>query len=243
MTLTAALGQDYHVHSTFSDGASTLAENVRAARQRGLRRLCLTDHVRRDTTWLPDYVAAVEPLQDGSDPEVLCGVETKILNRTGELDLPPDLSGIELVLIADHQFPGEHGPVLPAEMRALIDRGAISQAAAISALIDATASALDQARGRPAVIAHLFSLLPKMGLSESAIPADQLELLARRARDTGALLEVNEKWSCPSARTVSVFAATGASIVAGSDSHDCRDIGVYSTVRETLDTVAAGSVA
>jgi putative hydrolase len=56
----ARLSEDYHVHSTFSDGVSTVAENVQAARQRGLRTLCLVDHVRRDSAWVPDFVTAVE---------------------------------------------------------------------------------------------------------------------------------------------------------------------------------------
>jgi histidinol phosphatase-like PHP family hydrolase len=47
-----ALDEDFHVHSTFSDGESTLVENVRAARERALRTLCLVDHVRRDTARL-----------------------------------------------------------------------------------------------------------------------------------------------------------------------------------------------
>jgi len=51
-----AFDEDFHVHSTFSDGASTLAENVRVARERRLRTLCLVDHVRADTAWLPDFV-------------------------------------------------------------------------------------------------------------------------------------------------------------------------------------------
>jgi len=32
-------------------------------------------------------------------------------------------------------------------------------------------------------------------------------------------------------------------VVASSDSHDCRDVGVYRTVRQTLGAVAAGSAA
>jgi putative hydrolase len=63
-----AFDEDFHVHSTFSDGASTLAENVRVARERRLRTLCLVDHVRADTAWLPDFVRAVAPYRaaDGS---------------------------------------------------------------------------------------------------------------------------------------------------------------------------------
>jgi len=239
----AVLEADHHVHSTFSDGISTVAENVRAAERRGLRLLCLTDHVRRDTDWVPEFVAAVDPLRRTAGLEIRTGVESKILDQAGQLDLPPGLDGIDLILIADHQFPGEHGPVLPGEMRVLIGRGTLSGAAAVTALIDATAGALARAAGRQALIAHLFSILPKLGLSESVVPDRELALLAGRARDTGALLEINEKWACPSARTASAFVCAGVPVVASTDSHDCRDVGVYATVGRTLDEIAAGRAA
>lgn len=238
MTMPASLDEDYHVHSTFSDGVSTVEENVREAARQGLARICLTDHVRRDTTWVADFVSAVRPLRRGPDLEILVGVEAKILDQAGQLDLPPGLDGIDLVLIADHQFPGEHGPVLPGEMRILISAGTLSGAEAISALIDATASALARAAGPRPLIAHLFSVLPKMGLSETEVPDGELDLLAGRARDTGALLEVNEKWSCPSPRTVSAFVSAGVPVVASTDS---RGIGRDSTVSDTLQVLASGS--
>ncbi len=59
-----ALDEDHHVHSAFSDDAvSTVAENVRAARDRGLRVLCLADHVRQASPWVPEFVAAVRELR------------------------------------------------------------------------------------------------------------------------------------------------------------------------------------
>jgi len=108
------------VHSTFSDGASSLEENVRTAQERGLRTLCLVDHVRRDTAWLPSFTAAVDRYRDQPGLRVLAGVEAKILDTSGRLDLPPALDGIDLVLIADHQFPADNGPVHPAHVRAAI---------------------------------------------------------------------------------------------------------------------------
>ena len=91
-TMNVALDEDFHVHSTFSDdGASTLAENVRAARRRGLRTVCLVDHVRRDTRWLPEFVAAVDQYRGEPGLRVLAGVEAKILDAAGHLDLPPGL--------------------------------------------------------------------------------------------------------------------------------------------------------
>jgi putative hydrolase len=237
MSLDVALDEDFHVHSTFSDGASTVAENVAAAQERGLRTLCLVDHVRQDTTWVPDFTAAVRAYRDRPGLRVLAGVEAKILDASGRLDVPPGLArsdGIDLVLIADHQFPGRHGPVHPAEVRAAIDSGGMTEAEAIERLCQATANAL-----RPgALLAHLFSLLPKIGLDEAMVPAPLLAHLAARVASAGALVEVNEKWSCPSARTLAALAEAGVSLVAGSDSHHRRDVGVYYSVRQAVGAAA-----
>ena len=230
-----ALDEDFHVHSTFSDGASTLAENVAAARERGLRTLCLVDHVRRDTVWVPDFIAAVEPYRHQPGLRVLAGVEAKILDTTGQLDIPSDLglqTRLDLVLIADHQFPADNGPVHPAQVRAAIEDGSMTGAEAIERLCEATANAL-QAGFQP-LLAHLFSVLPKIGLTEAMVPDAILTHLAKRVAHAGAMMEVNEKWSCPSNRTVAAMAAAGVSLVAGSDSHHCRDVGVYHSVRQTV---------
>jgi putative hydrolase len=235
------LDEDYHVHSTFSDDAvSTLAENMAAARERGLRTICLAEHVRRAVAWVPDFLSAVHALRPVPGLDVLAGVEAKILDRTGALDLPDGAGGADLVLIADHQFPADRGPVHPGEMRDAIARGDVTEEEVIDCLIEATASALTMA-ARPQ-LAHLFSILPKMGLAESAVPDQAIGLIARQASITGALLEVNEKWACPSARTVRAFAAAGVRLVASTDSHHCRDIGVYASVRRTRDDAFAEAV-
>ena len=236
MTRMVALDEDYHVHSLFSDGVSTVDENVAAARDRGLRTLCLADHVRAGTGWVDDFVRAVWPLRALAGLEILAGVETKILDRTGRLDLPASIDGIDLVLIADHQFPGGTGPVHPRDMREALESGQASAPDVISCLVDATANAvqgLASARPRP-LIAHLFSLLPKMGLAESQVPDELLGLLADQAREAGALVEVSEKWACPSARTLRALHQAGVPLVASTDSHDSLAIGSYTVVRRIL---------
>jgi putative hydrolase len=235
-----ALDEDFHVHSAFSDDAvSTVADNVRAAGERGLRTLCVADHVRRDTAWVPELAAAVAACRDQPGLRVLAGVEAKILDTAGRLDLPPDLDGIDLVLIADHQFPADDGPAHPDRVRAAIDAGQLTAAEAIARLCDATANAL-QATDRGRVLAHLFSLLPKIGLDEAMVPAPLLGRLAERVARAGAMVEVNEKWGCPSPRTVAAMLRAGVSVVAGSDSHRCDDVGVYRTVRLTTGRLTAG---
>ena len=227
------LDEDFHVHSTFSDGASTLADNVQAARERGLRTLCLVDHVRRDTTWVPEFTAAVAEHRHQPGLRVLAGVEAKILDTSGRLDIPPALGGIDLVLIADHQFPSDTGPVHPAEVSVALEYGGLQPAEAVERLCEATANAVLGCGFRP-LVAHLFSLLPKIGLDEAMVPEPLLADLAKRVAQAGAMVEVNEKWSCPSPRTVAAMLDAGVQLVAGSDSHHCRDVGVYRSVRLTV---------
>jgi putative hydrolase len=232
-----AVAEDFHVHSLFSDGASTVAENVRVARQRGLRRICLVDHVRADTDWVPRFAQAVRAVRDLPGIDILSGVETVILDRTGRLDLPPGgMPGVDLVLIADEWFPADLGPVEPSELRAALRRGDITPREAVTCLAEATINALDLVP-RP-VLAHLFGVLPKTGLAETDVPDILLRRLADAASAAGALIEVNERWACPSARTLRAFASAGVPVVAGSDSHDCQEIGRYDSVTRTLRALA-----
>jgi putative hydrolase len=168
---------------------------------------------------------------------VLAGVEAKILNRRGRLDLPVLPRGIDLVLIADHQFPGGHGPA-GKDPRPAAGRRACGRRG--DRLPGRGDSGCSYAGPVLPLIAHLFSVLPKMGLDESQVPAEMLDMLAGQLRRAGALVEVHEKWGCPSARTAAVLAGAGVRLVASTDSHDCADIGVYTSVRHALDAAAGG---
>jgi putative hydrolase len=232
------LAADHHVHSTFStDATSTIAENIAAAQRRGLDTLVLTDHVRTGTTWLPEYVAAVRAAAEGSEVLVRCGVEAKLLDRAGRLDLPPQRPDLDRVLIADHQYPGSDGPVSPEVVRRQLDDGSLTADEVAQTIVDATVAALTRAPNPQ--LAHLFSLLPKVGLDESAIEADQLERLVAAARDAGALVEVNEKWGCPGPGAVAAFRAAGVAVVASTDSHRASDVGRYRRVTEIVGASAA----
>ncbi|MFJ2550841.1 PHP domain-containing protein [Microbacterium sp. NPDC087591] len=228
----AALRGDHHVHSTFSDDAvSTLAENVAAAAAIGLTTLRLVDHVRQSTTWVPEYLTAVHALEVPEGLTVLTGVEAKILNAAGDLDIPALPAGIDRILIADHQFPGVDGPLGPTAVRELIADG-WAEADVLDQFVSAFISAMQRYPGNQ--LAHCFSLLPKIGLAESDLGAERVEAWARAAAQTGTLVEVNEKWGCPEAPTLAALRAAGVEIVASTDSHVASDVGRYSRVSALL---------
>lgn len=229
----SVLRGDHHVHSTFSDDAvSSLAQNVAAAATVGLETLRLVDHVRRSTDWVPEYLAAVAALRVPDGLTVLTGVEAKILDRAGSLDIPALPAGIDRILIADHQFPGADGPLGPSEVRARLAAG-WSEEDALDDLVHALVAAMHRHPGNQ--LAHCFSILPKIGLAESRLGAERLAAWASTAAATGTLVEVNEKWGCPEPATLAALREAGAGIVASTDSHDAAEVGRYRRVRDLLD--------
>lgn len=235
------LTQDHHVHTTFSDdGRSTVTENINAARARGLRTICLADHVRRDSAWTPHFTSLVRAVADDNDDiEILFGVEAKILDRSGRLDLPDDLPPVHRVLIADHEYPSEHGPVPADELRRRLDYQELTAAEAVDTLVVATMKAMERTPG--AQLSHLFSLLPRVGLSEDSVHTNQVRALAGQARQSGAVVEANEKWGCPSRAVLGEFADAGVAVVAASSSHHAADVGVYDRVAELTEGIGPGS--
>ncbi len=224
--------EDMHVHSTFSDGRSTLYENVEAAITRGLRRFASVDHVRRDTTWLPTYIGEVGRLKKAfrGRLEIEVGVEAKILNELGELDLPPNIDGVDCILAADHQFPLGDRCYNPTEICGFVRAGTITPSALVDALLTSYDRVMRRYRNQNVILAHPFSILPKVGLSESQIADESIRLLARRARETGTRVEISERWRCPSARIAGMLDERGVGIYFSTDSHAAEDIGRYDYV-------------
>lgn len=235
-----SLQEDLHTHSTFSDGKDDLETNVVAAVGQGIRRLGCVEHVRRDTEWLPSFVAEVRRCSQSHDIELLACVETKILNTAGELDIPVELDGVDRIFVADHQFPLPGRCATPKEVKQLLRDGVYSEHDLIALLVEATIASMG--RYPNLVLAHLFSILPKVGLSESQVSVDYLLRIAAAARRYDVWVEVDERWRCPSERTVLVLARAGVHIVASTDSHMAKRIGHYDYVAQVAQTLQADSL-
>ncbi len=226
--MTIALNEDHHVHSTVSDGRTTLGENIRAAEAMGLKRLGCVEHVREDSRWIGDYLDTVRGLQARTEVELIVGVETRINNEYGALCMPKDMPQVDRVYIADHRLPIGSEALTLGQARAAMKDGSLTPKRVIDALMLSTERAIKRHPG--AVIAHLCSFLPKLGLSEAMVGHLAVLRLAHIARQTGAILEVDERWACPSLSIVAVFLNAGVPVVASSDAHHAKDIGQYTYV-------------
>lgn len=232
-------GSDLHVHSTFSDGASTIEEDLASAAGHGLHTLGLVDHVRRDTTWVPEFAAAVRALDGTTGVRVLLGVEAKILDVDGAVDLPAELPSLDYVLIADHQLPRPEGPMHPRDATEALAQRVLTVDEVVADLVEATINSFgcyDRA-----IVAHPFSILPKCGIHEDQVPEALVRRLGQHARQAGVVFEINEKWTCPSARVAGLLAETGVGITLSTDAHHEARVGRYCYVDEVASGL--GSVA
>jgi putative hydrolase len=230
------LDEDWHVHSTFSDGADTVEVNVDRAVWRGLRRLGCVDHVRRSSTFVPEYVATVRRVRSSSPIELSIGVEAKMLDREGRLDLPHDMRGVELVYIADHQWPGPRDALDPATVRTAVTNGTLTATDAVTQLVTATVAAMYRyADTRHLVLAHPFSILPRVGLDEHDLPDEALFQIAGVAVETDTMIEASERWRCPNERMIRVCESLGVTMVAATDAHRADDVGMYDFVHQLAE--------
>ena len=171
---------------------------------------------------------------------VLAGVEAKILDTSGRLDLPPGLDGIDLVLIADHQFPGGRRPGAPGPRCGRPSAAAaMTPAEAIERLCEATRERAGRdgprAAARPPVQRAAQDRARRgHGARAAARPA------GRAGRRRGGDGRDQREVGLPVGPHGRRHGAGRRPLVAGSDSHHCRDVGVYRSVGLT---VGAGSPA
>ena len=220
-----ALTQDMHVYSTFSDGQNTIEEIVAEAERIGLTELVFADHVRFDSKWVPDYVAAVSKYRKQTSVVLHCAVEAKILDSYGRLDLPRNLTGVEAVYVVGHQPPSPDGPMGPRSTRERIEAGDLDSRMVLGWLVAGTAAALHC--HEHVVIAHLFSALPTLGLSEGDVPGEMIDSLVEAASESDARILVDERWRCPTVRTVRPFLQHGIPVLLGTGSKNRETIGRY----------------
>lgn len=220
-----ALTQDMHVRSTFSGGANTIEENVAEAERIGLSEIACVEQVRGDTRWVPAYVAAVRASRKRTPIVLRCAVEAKILDTYGCLDLPAELDGIDTVYAASHQAPSPDGPMNPRSTRERIEAGELDPQMVLRWIVGGTVAAVR--RREHLVIAHLFSVLPKLGIDERDVAPDLIDSLAIAAAESDAWVVIDERRGCPAVRTLRPFLRRGVPLLLGSGSRDSEAVGRY----------------
>lgn len=188
---------EWHVHTTYTDGLSTVSELCERASQLRIPLLAFTEHVRRDITYDFDrFAREVREAAKAYNLHALVGCEAKILEG-GALDAPDSvLESCEYVLAAVHSFAGGV---------------ALYQRSVQVALGDSRVSGW----------AHPGAFPARIG---ATVDVDWLEDLFAQMRRNSVLLEVNCRRNCPPASWMEAVRTSGVALVRGSDVHSCREL-------------------
>ena len=109
-----ALLADYHTHTKFSrngHGKGSIEDNVRAAYEKGLSQIAITDHgfnqksygIRRKD--IPLIKEKIEDAKEMYPIDVLLGVEANLISSAGDVDIvEEDMEHLDILLCGFHRF-------------------------------------------------------------------------------------------------------------------------------------------
>ncbi|MEM2175124.1 MAG: PHP domain-containing protein [Candidatus Micrarchaeia archaeon] len=97
---------DWHVHSNYVDGKSNISQLVRIAKKNNLKAIVIVEHVRKKMDYNFDlFLEEVNKFKNKYDIEIFSGVEAKVIDEKGNLDLPQKIwKDVDVVLAAFHSF-------------------------------------------------------------------------------------------------------------------------------------------
>ena len=189
---------DWHVHSNYVDGKSSIDEMCRQALNNGLRLVAFTEHVRKELTYnYDDFIKEIkEARQKYPELKILYGCEAKILEG-GELDASRDvLDKCEFVVAVFHTLPYQ------------------SKEDNINALREALSNPRVESWGHPGTLLNKYDFEP-----------EEMEELVRLCIRNNVLIENNlkEKYTPPQEFS-RIVEKLGAATVFGSDAHHTSEL-------------------
>jgi DNA polymerase (family 10) len=189
---------DLHMHTTWSDGSLSVLEMARAARDRGLKYIAITDHsislgianglsVERLRQQAAEVKAANEAL--GPDFRVLHGTEMEI-RADGALDYPDEvLAGLDFVIASVHTSLGQPKEQVTQRMLGAINNPHVDMIAHPTGrlLPDRAGADLDM----DAIIAAAAATRTILEVNANPARLDLRDSHARRAIDQGVKIAIN----------------------------------------------------
>ena len=212
---------DYHIHTRFSDGESTIDQYVQAAEERGIKEIAFTDHVWRSSEWVSDYVSKIHDARQRTNVVLHAGVEAKIVNENGCIDLAPeDADMLDFVMGVVHRYQPNNdppqddmlnfGPLEAAERECKLTRSLLE-----NDLVDVV--------GHPSRTYYKFFYGNR---SNKPYPLACYEVMIEDSIRTDTPLEYNARLpGRVRQRLLQLYVETGVSFTIGSDSHHVGRLG------------------
>jgi len=209
---------DLHVHTNKTDGKADIKSILRHAVERGLSRIAITEHVRKESTWFKEFVREVRIEREAYPQlEVLVGCETKALDTRGSLDATEEiLAECDIVLGSVHRFPDGHGGYLNFAALSKEELARIELELALALLEFAPID----------VLAHPSGMYMRR---YSDFPLDMMREILKKSLDRGVAVEINSSYLRDFPAFLELCAEINPYISVASDVHhlerlgECRD--------------------
>ena len=229
MILTA----DYHTHTPYSHGKNTVAENVCAAKEKGLQEIAVSDHGFAHLAFgvsrkkIPACRAECQAAEKEYGVKVLLGMEANILGKSGKTDLKvQDYDNFDIFLCGNHIFVAyeSFGQWWSYGMGNIFSRKFRSRPSDKLIALN-TKAYIQTIKNNPVdILTHLNYLCP----------ADALEV-AKCAADYGTYIELNSKKEHLTDEELNdIVQKTSARFVVDSDAHSASRVGDTTRVEQQL---------
>jgi putative hydrolase len=205
---------DFHIHTTWTDGAEDAATMHAAAVAAGLEVVLFSEHGRKSSgDWFPRFAAEIRELPQ-QPCRALVGLETKVLDMSGEVDTTdPILACCDLVMASVHRFPGEEGIVHSTRSHTPEEALEIEFQLALAVLDNPHVD----------ILGHPFGMCYRR--FHIAPPEEKLLQLIAKAAKTGVAIEINSHYHPDPWRMVEWCQQAGAPISLGSNAHAAAEVG------------------
>lgn len=203
---------DYHNHTTWTDGTASSLDMAAAAVSNGIREILFSEHIRRDSTYFPDFVTEVRAL-NAPNLKVFVGVEAKILDTDGTLDAPHDIEELTDAIIGSvHSPPNADGTSGSWQ--------SFSAGEALKLELDLALAIVRRSRAH--IIGHPLGMcITKFRLA----PSEELLTIARACAEHDKAFELNPRYCIDPAMMVEIAISAGCKVNIGSDAHFTSAVG------------------
>ena len=223
------LTADYHTHTYRSDGRQTVEDNVKAAIDKGIKTLAITDHGpfhRRKARCTFDYQLVnkyeLRRLQQ-KYPQIklLSGIEANLVSLRGDLDITKEQEkSFDIIVMGQHRTP--HGIKFWDNISWRLRNFFPSTKKRIEKATKAYLIAMEN--HKIDILAHLNRYIKV-----------NLKPIAEMAAKKGILIELNGKKVNFSDEDIKTILDAGANFVVSSDAHKKEHVGNPKTVWEFLE--------
>ena len=198
---------DWHMHTNYTDGKSTIFEYCKKAGENGLKLIAFTEHVRKKLSYsYDDFLSEISSVKDKFDIDILSGCEAKVLNLDGELDVSEDVSKqCEVVMGVFHSFKWKDKRNYLIALEAMLK----------NSIVDIW--------GHPTLFAKKHNI---------KLEENDLKEIINVCIESNVLIERNFKYGLPDVNFMKLAIDKGAKFVMGSDAHNINELLTIDKLKE-----------